>query len=318
MAIRWRLTLWFCLILLIIMVLSGGVLYTLLGNYLADEVDNNLRLYSARVHGTLIPGELQTPLDYSVIHDKLPPVNEFAFPSIYIQLVDRQGKTVVKSDNLGAQELPVSPSLLEKGFSGRVAIETVSAGEGARVRIMVSPMFLHDQTLLLEVGQSLRYHDSIMAQAKWALLAGVLLALVLTAVLGLLLVRRALLPVEYMTQTAKSIEESSDLNRRLGYTGPPDEIGRLATTFDHMLEHLDRVFQSQKHFVADASHELRTPLTVIQGNLDLLKRNLSEKDRRESLRAMEAESRRMAKIVSDLLVLAELESGHPEPLVVAL
>lgn len=83
-------------------------------------------------------------------------------------------------------------------------------------------------------------------------------------------------------------------------------------TFDHMIERLYRVFESQKQFVADASHDLRTPLTVIQGNVDLLKRNLGEADRRESLRAIEAESKRMSKIVDDLLLLAEIESGQIE------
>jgi signal transduction histidine kinase len=109
---------------------------------------------------------------------------------------------------------------------------------------------------------------------------------------------------------ARNIETSSDLTRRVGYTGPADEVGELATTFDHMIEHLDRVFQSQKNFVADASHELRGPLTVIRGNLDLLKRKLNEEDRRESLAAIGRETIRMAKIVDDLLFLAEVESGE--------
>jgi signal transduction histidine kinase len=79
-----------------------------------------------------------------------------------------------------------------------------------------------------------------------------------------------------------------------------------------MIEQLDRLLQSQRTFVADASHELRGPLTVIRGNLDLLKRNLSEEDRSESIRVLEAEMTRMTRIVNDLLVLAEVESGPLE------
>jgi signal transduction histidine kinase len=117
-------------------------------------------------------------------------------------------------------------------------------------------------------------------------------------------------PVSRITQTAQDIETSSDLSQRVGYLGPGDEIGELANTFDHMIEHLDRVFQSQKYFVADASHELRGPLTVIRGNLDLLKRKLGEEERRRSLKAIERESIRMSKIVDDLLLLTEIESGQ--------
>jgi signal transduction histidine kinase len=78
-----------------------------------------------------------------------------------------------------------------------------------------------------------------------------------------------------------------------------------------MIRHLDKVFQSQRYFVADASHELRGPLTVIRGNLDLLKRKLGEEEKRESLKAIERESIEMSKIVDDFLLLAEVESGQP-------
>jgi heavy metal sensor kinase len=312
MPIRWRLTLWFALILCGILILSGIVLHVLLERYLNNQVDDNLRVYSARAHGTLDPQEIQEHLAYEVIHSKLPPLNEFASPGVYIQLLDRNGNVVVKSGSLGEQELPVNPSLIEKGFAGNVIIETVAAGDSVRVRIMVSPLYLKDQTLLLEVAQSLKHIDAAVSQVRWALLASILVALTLATVSGGMIVRGALSPVSQITQTARSIETSSDLNRRVGYSGPIDEIGQLATTFDHMIEHLDRVFQSQKHFVADASHELRGPLTVIQGNLDLLKRNLSEEDRQESLGAIETETARMVKITSDLLVLADVESSQLE------
>ncbi|MFC1916819.1 histidine kinase dimerization/phospho-acceptor domain-containing protein [Chloroflexota bacterium] len=208
--------------------------------------------------------------------------------------------------------MPVNPSIISQGFGGEAAIETVAAGDGASVRIMVSPLYLRDQVLLLEVAQSLNHVDDTMSQVRWALLASILVALVLATVSGGAIVKGALSPVSKISHTARSIETSSDLSQRVGYTGPRDEIGGLATTFDHMIEHLDRAFQSQRYFVADASHELRGPLTVIRGNLDLLKRKLSEEDRRESLNAIERESIRMSRIVDDLLLLAEVESGQLE------
>ncbi|MBM2831221.1 MAG: hypothetical protein HW414_273 [Dehalococcoidia bacterium] len=312
MPIRWRLTLWFSLILLIVLTLTGGVLYTVLQSYLTNEVDDNLRAYSAHVHGTLKSDELPQPLDYDVIHAKLPLVNEFASPGLYIQILDRNDVVVVKSDNLGQRELPVSPTLVEKGFSGSAVIETVPSGVDARVRIMASALYLRDQTLLLEVAQSLKPIDVTMSRLRWALLAATLVALILASLSGAGIVRRALAPVERISRIAQSIEASSDLSRRVAYKGPSDEIANLATTFDHMIEHLSKVFESQKNFIADASHELRSPLTVMQGNLDLLKRKISEEDRRASKKSIEAETERMGKIVNDLLLLAEVESGPVE------
>lgn len=312
MPIRWRLTLWFALTMCGILVITGIVLHVLLKNDLYNQVDDDLRVYSAQVHGTLHLDEIPEPLDYEVVHSKLPDVNEFASPGIYIQLIDKSGVVQVKSDNLGEQELPVKPSLIEKGFNGNVTIETVSAGDNTDVRIMVSPLYLKDQTLLLEVAQSLNHVNAVMSQLKWALLISILLVLGLAVISGGIIIRRALAPVRRISRTAQIIEASSDLNRRVNYKGPMDEIGQLAKTFDHMIEHLDRAFESQKHFVGDASHELRGPLTVFKGNLDLLKRDLSQEDRQESLRSMGVETERMTKIVDDLLLLAEIESGHVE------
>jgi len=145
-----------------------------------------------------------------------------------------------------------------------------------------------------------------------ALLLTIAVFLTFTVVSAAILIGRALSPVKRVTATAQSIASSSDLSRRVNYHGPKDEIGKLAATFDSMIEQLDGLLRSQRSFVADASHELRGPLTVIRGNLDLLRRNLSEEDRQESLRALEAEGARMARIVNDLLVLAEVESGPLE------
>jgi len=310
MRIRWRMTLWFALVLLVILVVSGAVLHILLQRYLINQVDDTLRVNSARVHGTLNPQEIPNPLDYEVIHSKLPPINEFASPGIYFEFIDDSGNVVVKSNSLGVQELPVDPALIAKGFAGGVAIQTVAAGDSASVRIMVSPLYLQDQTLVLEVAQSLNHVEAAMSQVRLALIVSTLLALVLATVSGGAIVRGSLSPVKNITRTASAIESSADLSRRVGYSGPGDEIGELAATFDHMIEHLDKAFQSQRYFVADASHELRGPLTVIRGNLDLLKRKLNEADRQESLRAIERESLRMSRIVDDLLLLAEVEAGQ--------
>lgn len=310
MPIRWRLTLQFALILLIILIASSAVLQLLLQRYLVNEVDDILRVNSARVHGTLNPQQVPEPLDDETIHSRLPPINEFASPGIYIQLIGTDGQVVVKSDSLGGQELPVSPALIEQGFAGKALIQTVAAGDGASVRLMVSPLYLRDRTLVLEVAQSLKHVETTLVQFRWALIAFILIPLVLAAASGSFIVRSALSPVSRITRTAKSIDTSSDLSSRVGYQGPADEIGQLAATFDHMIERLDKTFQLQKDFIADASHELRSPLTVMRGNLDLLKRNLGEKDREESLRAIEAETRRMSEVVNDLLFLAEIESDN--------
>jgi signal transduction histidine kinase len=132
----------------------------------------------------------------------------------------------------------------------------------------------------------------------------------LCAVSAIFLIGRALSPVRRITNTVKNIEEKSDLTQRVQYNGPPDEIGQLAFTFNRMIEHLHRVFQSQKQFVADASHDMRIPLTVIKGNYDLLVRNPDRPDRMEALRAIGTETERMTDMANSLLALTRIEAGE--------
>jgi signal transduction histidine kinase len=86
-------------------------------------------------------------------------------------------------------------------------------------------------------------------------------------------------PIHRITQTAQTIGEERDFTRSVAYKGPPDEVGRLASTFNQMLGRLQEAYQKvehslemQRNFVADVSHELRTPLTTLRGNLGLLAR----------------------------------------------
>ncbi len=309
MSIRWRLTLWFALILCVILIVSGAFFYVALGRWLTAEVTSNLKVYSARALDALAAEEFPQPIDYAVVQSALPSSNDIDF----VQLMDSNGDVVVKSESLGENELPIAREVMDDALKGGPGYATLTTDDdSAGLFIKVSTVTLGGETHFLVVAQSLAATTNALGRAGFFLLVSILVILILALMSGVLLIRRALSPVRRITATAQSIESSSDLSRRVGYRGPRDEIGQLANTFDHMIERLEKALQTQKNFIADASHELRSPLTVIQGNLDLLKRNLREEDRRESLRALEAETSRMSKVVSDLLVLAELDSGQPE------
>jgi signal transduction histidine kinase len=243
--------------------------------------------------------------DYNLIGSSLAFLGDSASPNIWVQLTDGNGNVLAKSGKLGEQELPVV-----SGQAGSPV--TAQSTDGTRLRILPLYLQAEDQIFQLGFAQSLASIDPIMSSMGLTLLLVIPGFLILTTASASIMIGRALSPVKKVTATAQSIASSSDLSRRVNHRGPKDEIGELAATFDRMIEQLDRLLQSQRGFVADASHELRGPLTVIRGNLDLLKRNLSEEDRTESIRVLEAEMARMTRIVNDLLVLAEVESGPLE------
>ena len=134
--------------------------------------------------------------------------------------------------------------------------------------------------------------------------AGVgLLVLLIGSFLAWRVAGRILDPVSRVTQTARGISET-DLRRRIDVTGE-DEISRLAQTFNEMLDRLEDAFATQRQLIDDAGHELRTPITIIRGQLEMIEDDPGE--RRKTLAVVMDELDRMARFVSDLLLLAQAQ-----------
>jgi two-component system, OmpR family, sensor kinase len=156
------------------------------------------------------------------------------------------------------------------------------------------------------------------------LVGGAVLAFAIPA--GWLLIRRDLRPLDRIAATADSIA-GGDLARRANVPHDRTEVGRLSTAFDAMLDRIQASFDSQqaaleakersedrlRRFVGDASHELRTPLTALRGYVDLYRAGglSDEAALDQAMRRIGTESKRMASLVEDLLLLARLDQGRP-------
>jgi signal transduction histidine kinase len=190
--------------------------------------------------------------------------------------------------------------------------------EGERVLIYTVPIVVEGElTEILQMGRSLTTRDeSINALGMNLLIAGII-AIVVAFGLGWALAGMSLRPIHRLTQTAQAIGAERDFSRRVEHTGPDDEVGRLAKTFNAMLSELQAAYQQvgrslemQRRFVADVSHELRTPLTTLNGNVELLRREppISAEDRSEVLSDMASESQRLIRLANDLLALARADA----------
>ena len=159
----------------------------------------------------------------------------------------------------------------------------------------------------------------VMEAISDSLLQEMLLAvppiLVLAAIGGMFLANRALEPIDSpkerlrqrITRTAQEIGEG-DLTRRLNYRGKADEVGRLALTFDRMLNRLQATFDREKRFTADASHELRTPLAAIKGRIGMvLSQPRSKTEYTQTLAQVETQVDRLIRLTRDLLLLSRLD-----------
>ncbi len=158
-------------------------------------------------------------------------------------------------------------------------------------------------------------------QRLWLLIAaGVLGGTLLASLAGLAIAERAIRPIAQLTATAREIATTRDPSKRMPEPLAADEVGELARTLEQMLRSLDAAraeregaMERQREFVADASHELRTPLTSILANLELLQASLADSaqdDDREMVDSALRSSRRMSRLVADLLLLARADAGR--------
>jgi two-component system, OmpR family, sensor kinase len=226
---------------------------------------------------------------------------------LYYQVWGRDGQLKYLSSNLSASNGHLAQVNLRPNLS---LVQDVSMN-GRRMRVMsVALAFMNnDRPIgLLQVGVSLTMVDTILQMLLVLLLVGSTVVVSLAGVVGWFSVRRALKPLNLVTETALQITRADDLSRRIPYQGAPDdEVGQLIVAFNQTLSRLEKLFNSQRRFLTDVGHELRTPLTVIKGNVDLMRRMDCTDD--ESMESIENEVDRLTRLVGDLLLLAQADSG---------
>jgi two-component system, OmpR family, sensor kinase len=159
--------------------------------------------------------------------------------------------------------------------------------------------------------------DHTLARVQFFLLLGVLGGTVLALLAGLTTAQRAMRPIVQLTDAARGIERTRDPSRQLPHPKADDEVAELARTLEGMLGALDgargeteAMLVRQREFIADASHELRTPLTSVLANLELLAEEL-DGEQAETAQAALRSTKRMRRLVGDLLLLARADAKRP-------
>ena len=298
-SIRVRLTLWYVALLAVILVVFSGLLYFSLARSLSQEMDLTLATEASRQiasmdveNGALHLGEGPDNLSIGTV----------------AELYDATGRYVLAYDT--RQPLPAVPEALSAAASGASVYTTTALPDGIEWRVLTAPVIENGVVIaILQVGRPVAEVNATLHSLALLLALAVPFTLVVASAGGLFLAGRALDPIDYMTRAAAAIG-ANDLSRRLGFRGR-DEVGRLAATFDGMLDRLDRAFQRQRQFTADASHELRTPLTMLSSQIDVaLQRTRTPAEYKELLRSLRDDAARMSRLVNELLTLARADAGQ--------
>lgn len=322
-SVRFRLTLWFMLILALVLAAFSGFIYLsqkrdLQGDAVSSmqEKLNRLQIY---FRSTAWQNSNIAPSDLPGSSAPLQKADVLLLADTEGHLVESLGSGAADADATAASLVAAARVAREPSIYQRtVTLSGMDASPARREYLFaVIPLVRGDLWLgYLIVGSPSPLKDQLQRLIVSLLLGG-LGTLAVAFIGGVWLADRAMRPVKVITQTARTIGES-DLSRRLNITGR-DELAELAGTFDAMLARLQMAFDRQRRFVADASHELRTPLTIINLEVDrALSGNRSIEEYQHALSTVDAESDRMTRLVTDLMLLARMDAGQttlsPEPL----
>ena len=334
-SIRFRLTAWYALILVVVLLSFGLVLRTLVLREIQSNVDSRLLVASQEIvdQTGVTPAQLGARKDQQgnvnirdIFLINPPPVNSILLSGLWLGVFDKEGDPVP----VGSAALNVLPDDLKLAFeNGRVlqvdqrVYKTIEVS-GKKSRVLVYPLEYEGSNGVPEVagavlvGEPLGNGDRIVSLIDNVLQIATVAGIALAGFGGWILAGRALAPVERITRSADGIANSEgmlSLSQRLDvpYTG--DELSRLSLTFNAMLDRIEAAFIAQRRFVSDASHELRTPLTSVRGNVEVLLRQhksgrvADPADVADALGDVQRESARMGRLIDDLLTLARTDTS---------
>lgn len=329
MSIRLRLTLLYSTILALTLILFGATLYLTQAETTLNALKQDLEkagrdLVRVASRSYDRPGNPPPPAPGGP--SPLPPEQPATTPGFterrqreIVRVLDAEGVLSDNPFNQGGEALPLSPQGLAAVREQKLWWE-IATVEEERLLILNLPVVTGGQvTMIVQAARPLTERDRSLRTLATTLIVVSILTILVACGSGWLLAGITLQPIHRITQTAQAIGRERDFTRRVDYTGPQDEIGRLATTFNAMLTRLQEAYQRverslemQRNFVADVSHELRTPLTTLRGNLGLLRRTppIPPEEQADILSDMVDESDRLIRLVNDLLVLARADAGR--------
>ena len=329
MSIRFRFTLLYTFILALTLTVFGFALYTIQAQDTLTSLKQDLSLGASRLAEATLKTDSRNgtfpapPPDDG--HAPPLPFDEFsndqtfqAFPEREIaRVLDPQGNLVASPFGREGDALPLSEEGLQALQAQKDWWETDTVSE-QKMLIYSRPVIVDNEVVhIVQVARPLTERDRTLQSIATTLLITGFLTVLVAFGIGWVFSGFTFSPIHRITQTAQTIGDERDFTRRVNYTGPQDEVGQLANTFNSMLSRLQDAFQKvehslemQRNFVADVSHELRTPLTTLRGNLGLMRRDLPAEEKTDIVNDMVDESDRLIRLVNELLLLARADAGR--------
>jgi two-component system, OmpR family, sensor kinase len=328
-SIKWRLQLWYGLILVLVLAGFGFTAYQLEWGRQLRRIDDELQRRIGAIASALRPPPPRGPNPGERLFpapdqppDETPPAQnpgprmEFHLPPraaglfyasdpnhFYFIILTRAGQELARSTNAPPMPAAVS-SLAPQPFDSRIQLRAVDFGNYRQIANVLP------SGEIIWVGCSMAPELKELRLTAWRLsiVGGIILLLGLTG--GWWLVGRALRPIDDISAAAVKIS-AGDLSQRINVAETESELGRLAAVLNSTFARLESAFAQQQQFTADAAHELRTPVSVMLTQTQTaLTRERSATEYRETVEACLRASQRMRRLIELLLELARLDAGQ--------
>jgi len=298
MSLRLRLTILYSALTAGILLLFGLLAFLFISIRLNRQIDQTL----AKSYADLIQ-DFQIGPNGTITQDVMPQPDLSS--NIIYQVWDQHGRISYYSPNLRMIKNPLDSA----GFQSRTSVYRDAYLSFGHLRVLTIPLEAGGRPIgTMQVAANLNLVDFTRQEMMETIVFLVAFLIIVAVVIAWFVTGKSLSPLENITQTALQISRAEDLSQRIPSRGSEsDEAGRLIAAFNATLERLEHIYTSQQRFLADVSHELRTPLTVIKGNVNLMRR-MKQVDE-ESLGTIEDEADRLTRLVGNLLLEAQAESG---------
>lgn len=234
-----------------------------------------------------------------VLRRELDEDSELRPQSDLLQVWDDQGNMIYQSAPLKASGLPPPAT---------APLTSTMWISGEPIRVLQGSTMVNQRVYRIQVAARMEEFYEALGRFRERLLIFAPLALLLASALGYWMSRRALAPVDHITQTAQKIN-AHNLSARLTVPGSGDELQRLAETLNQMLQRIEAALDRVSRFSADASHELRTPITVMRTRAELaLRRPRTLAENRHTVEQLHTELVHTSKLLDNLMLLARADS----------
>lgn len=299
-SLRLRVTLAFAAVMTIVLGATGTFVYLRFGAELDNAIDNGLRSRAGDV------AALVKEADSGLSEGRSPLAGR---AENFAEILTRNGTVLDATLQLRGRVLLTAPELRRAARGPILLNRGPLPGLRGHSRLLATPISSGGRRVMVVVGTSTEPLMESRADLLQLLLLGGPIALLLASIAAYGVATAALRPVEAMRSRAAEISTAAP-DQRLPVPQTGDEVARLGSTLNAMLERLGDALAHERRFVADASHELRTPLAILKMELELaLARGRSREELQAALASAAEETDRLIQLAEDLLVIAQSDQG---------